>query len=75
MISIVSSESFSNKILYDSVVKDRCDIISGRYILRENVVFNSASQASSVVFGRYSNGWNDWIDDKKKTLKSIYRKD
>ena len=73
MISVVANSSFRSKHLYDTIVKEKCDTIGGRYILRENETFATASQASSVVLGRFSNGWKDWVDDRNKTLASVYR--
>lgn len=73
MISVVANSSFRSKPLYDTIVKEKCDTIGGRYILRENETFATASQASSVVLGRFSNGWKDWVDDRNKTLESVYR--
>jgi hypothetical protein len=40
----------------------------------EDTLFSSPSQASSMVLGRSSNGWIDWITQDKKTLDSIERK-
>ena len=73
MISVVANSSFRSKPLYDTIVKEKCDTIGGRYILRENETFATASQASSVVLGRFSNGCKDWVDDRNKTLESVYR--
>ena len=73
MISVVANSSFRSKPLYDTIVKEKCDTIGGIYILRENETFATASQASSVVLGRFSNGWKDWVDDRNKTLESVYR--
>ena len=74
LISIVATPSFGSKALYDIVVNEKCDTIGGRYILRENEEFASASQASSVVLGHFSNGWTEWVDDRNKTLGAVYRK-
>jgi hypothetical protein len=40
----------------------------------EDVLFSSPSRASSMVLGRSSNGWIDWVAPDGRTLDSIERK-
>lgn len=44
-------------------------------IFTEDFVFSSPSTASSIVFGRPSNGWADWKTKEGKTLDAIKRKE
>lgn len=39
-----------------------------KYVLTDDYEFNRPSPASSIVLGRSSNGFNDWIDDNNKKL-------
>jgi predicted GIY-YIG superfamily endonuclease len=40
----------------------------------EDVLFSSPSAASSMVMGRPSNGWIDWVTPEGKTLDAVERK-
>lgn len=41
------------------------------WVLNEDIVFNSPSEASSVMLGSSSNGKDDWVNDNGKSLGEI----
>jgi hypothetical protein len=45
------------------------------FFIMDEVVFSSPSAASMAMFGRSSNGWNDWKNKDGKTLDEIKRKE
>lgn len=45
------------------------------FVFTEDFLFASPSQASSLVLGRNSNGWNDWKTSEGKSLDEFWRQD
>ena len=85
---VVLSGSTARKQLVDSlqnyepfVVKRQALLESGKLIdaeemltFTEDVLFSSPSLAATMVLGRSSNGWLDWISSDGKSLDMIERK-
>lgn len=46
---------------------------NGKLVFLEDFYFNSPSTASTVILGRYSNGWDTWKNDFGVTLDEIKR--
>jgi hypothetical protein len=64
------TKSFSYNKQRDKLIDSGVLVIeNGLYKFIDNTKFNSASQASSVVFGAMSNGLDSWKDSMGKTLK------
>lgn len=66
-------EKFQRKVAYlkaSSYLKEKDE---NHYVFVKDYVFSSPSEASGIVLGHPSNGWNDWKTEKGKTLDEIYR--
>lgn len=66
--SIGKSEKKRRQELIDAkVLKKQGEV----YQFSKDYLFSSLSYASTVITGSSSNGWDDWKDKNKKTLKEI----
>lgn len=65
--SINYSEKFKGA---NSIAKYRDQYVVNR-VVKENVVFNSASTAANFITGSSSNGLTTWKDQQGRTLKSL----
>ena len=65
--SINYSEKFKGA---NSITKYRDQYVVNR-VVKENVVFNSASTAANFITGSSSNGLTTWKDQQGRTLKSL----
>lgn len=54
-------------------IADNCKTVNGEIVLQHDQEMDSPSGASSIILGRPSNGWTDWVDGEGRTLKSVYR--
>ncbi len=43
------------------------------YVMKRDALCDSPSAAASYVLGRSANGWIVWTDDKKRSLKEIFK--
>jgi hypothetical protein len=46
---------------------------NGALVFQQDHAFNSPSGAASVVLGRSSNGWREWVDDQGRSLDELER--
>lgn len=68
--------------VYQPFVAKRQALIDGRklvdsgdtFLFSEDLLFSSPSFAASMVLGRSSNGWIDWVTGEGRSLDSIERK-
>ncbi len=69
-----STQSFKQKDLRDKFIKEYCIKEEDKVILLHDVTFDTPSSASGYVFGRTSNGWEDWRDDEGKKLSEVVKR-
>lgn len=54
-------------------IKLNCVKKSYGYELKRDALCDSPSAAASYVLGRSANGWTEWKDDKKRSLKDFFK--
>ena len=63
-------EKIKNFLLNNQIISKENDF----YILKEDYLFKTPSQASGTILGHNSNGWIDWKNKNRETLSDVYRK-
>lgn len=69
-----STKSFKQSGLRDKFIKEYCIKEEGQVTLLHDVAFDTPSSASGYVFGRTSNGWDDWRDKEGKKLGEVVKR-
>lgn len=59
--------------LRQKFIKLNCVKHSYGYLVKRDSLCDSPSTAASFVLGRSVNGWTEWKDDKKRSLKEVFK--
>lgn len=54
-------------------IAEKCNIIKGTPVLKEDYKFTSPSIAAAMFIGGSANGWTQWVDAEGRTLDEVYR--
>ena len=64
---------YNDKNKREELIKNNAALDGKFYKLTKDIEFKSPSGASRFVLGKASNGWEDWKNDKGKTLDEVVR--
>ena len=63
--------SYSNKDKRDEILEEKAQEESTYFILKEDIPFDSLSEAASFCLGSQVNGWDYWKDKSGKAINEI----